>query len=432
MKKVLAISFALVLFVLIGLTAQAEDYEDDFVASCQYEILSDGTIRVDYLEHILSPVVNVGSYGKSYNREVSAVGPNLLHYIMPHALSGLAIYFPASIRDIDPLLLDNLPPDFLFYTAPDSYAEQFCRDHHLNYTICTDPVDEFVFQFSYFSENEIRIGRVAEGISEMHIPDTIYGKPVTFVNSRFIGVKTLYFPAQMERLLGGDAYMNPGTLPNYYDLEKMILPEGLKSIAPCALFRSINLQSINIPDSVESIGQDIETGYVFNPFVFCPKLAEVNISPSHPYYALDPSGVLVSKADQTIVSYFPAVAGNASCFIPSGIRAIGIGAFALCETLEQVMVPEGVTEIKDNAFSDCSNLKTVHLPEGLETIGAGAFVNCMNLETINLPESIQRIDRRAFGRPNGRGRSSVLKAVVVPGSYAEQYCKDNDIEYTYQ
>lgn len=99
--------------------------------------------------------------------------------------------------------------------------------------------------------------------------------------------------------------------------------------------------------------------------------------------------------------------------IPSGITAIGEGAFISREGITSVIIPEGVTEIVGSAFEKCSGLKSVDLPKSTISIGPGAFSNCSGLEKISLADGITSIGARAFKN------CSSLSSINLPNSIKE-------------
>ncbi len=79
------------------------------------------------------------------------------------------------------------------------------------------------------------------------------------------------------------------------------------------------------------------------------------------------------------------------------------------------------------AFADCFNLKTLTLPVGLKRIEKEAVVRCEDLTDVYIPATVKSIDTLAF---EDCGKFTVH---AEPGSYAEQFAKDNGIpveEYT--
>lgn len=88
-----------------------------------------------------------------------------------------------------------------------------------------------------------------------------------------------------------------------------------------------------------------------------------------------------------------------------------------------VVVPEGVTKIGSEAFTGLSSLESITLPDSVTQIGWSAFSGCTSLAGVTIPDSVTEIGRWAF---------SGCKNLIIrcrTGSYAEQYAKENEIEY---
>lgn len=81
--------------------------------------------------------------------------------------------------------------------------------------------------------------------------------------------------------------------------------------------------------------------------------------------------------------------------IPSGIFEIGENAFRNNDIVS-VVIPSGVEIIAKGAFYYCQSLADIAFSDTVEEIGFGAFFNCTALTDINLPESITFIDTYAF------------------------------------
>jgi len=82
--------------------------------------------------------------------------------------------------------------------------------------------------------------------------------------------------------------------------------------------------------------------------------------------------------------------------------------------------PNGTMSIGDGAFYSCEDLETIILPEGLTSIGEKVFYKCNSLASVTLPASLTSIHERAFSDHID------CTAIVVRGSYAEEYCKEKD------
>ncbi|MDE6726703.1 MAG: leucine-rich repeat domain-containing protein, partial [Oscillospiraceae bacterium] len=139
--------------------------------------------------------------------------------------------------------------------------------------------------------------------------------------------------------------------------------------------------------------------------------------------------------------------------LPDTIESIGEFAFCKCKSLTEINFPKKLTKISKGmfeytgfenivieghikrigsaAFYVCRALKHVKLCEGVAEIGSGAFYNCTELETIELPRSLERVPSNVM--PNAPfWKCHKLTALVHKGSYAETYCKENNIAYKYK
>ena len=86
------------------------------------------------------------------------------------------------------------------------------------------------------------------------------------------------------------------------------------------------------------------------------------------------------------------------------------------------MEGHAVTAIGDAAFQSCTRLMNVILPNGVTTIGENALASCTKPASITIPGSVSEIGDFAFF-------DSPCKITVPRGSYAEQYCKENELTY---
>lgn len=87
-----------------------------------------------------------------------------------------------------------------------------------------------------------------------------------------------------------------------------------------------------------------------------------------------------------------------------------------------IVVPSFIKGIAGGAFFDRQDITTVTLMNGCEWVGELAFDRMFNLEAVRLPDSISYIERNAF--------ASCKEGFVImcnPGTYAEEYAKENSI-----
>ena len=139
------------------------------------------------------------------------------------------------------------------------------------------------------------------------------------------------------------------TFQNCNKLTGVVLPEGLYGIGNSA-FRTTNLKTLKIPNTVSTIGS--------SAFYGCTNLASVTL--------------------------------------PTSITAIPASAFYYCESLTSVVIPDNVVTVEGNAFYMCDNLTNVVFGEGVRTIGYTAFQGCNNLSTIHFLGNAPSISNDAF------------------------------------
>lgn len=153
-----------------------------------------------------------------------------------------------------------------------------------------------------------------------------------------------------------------------------------------------SLTSITLPDSLSSIGAPV--------FTRCTKLTDIIVSPDHPTLATI-NGVLFEKTEKRLVCY-PCAFTADSYTVPQGIHIIGDRAFDCCDSLASITLPDSITTIGDLAFY-YSSLASITLPNSITSIGSNAFSGCASTLTLTIPRD----------------------------SWLVQWCKDNDLNYTY-
>lgn len=138
-------------------------------------------------------------------------------------------------------------------------------------------------------------------------------------------------------------------------VERFTFGEGVKTIPHAICKEMSKLTSINIPNSVTSIGN-----YAFQD---CKNITSI--------------------------------------ILPNSVTSIGSYAFNGCTKLKSITIPNSVTEIKDHTFTNCPNLQSVTLPSYLTSIGQYAFDKCSGLTSLIIPNSVEFIgDYAFFGCPN--------------------------------
>ncbi len=280
------------------------------------------------------------------------------------------------------------------------------------------------------------IGDDGSVITEVAIPSTTKGPDgetytVTAINS---GVFTAS---------GGIGSAGSATImPKYTRIE---LPATIKTIGSCAFLGCVNLKTLRIPKSVETIEYsalnynntiedlyfdgDLEDWLVFtsncsNPMIktnlyFNDKLVtNVTIPEGTTELAYNTFKGCKSLMSVTLPNSLPNITSYAfsNCInlkeviIPNGITKISNYAFSNCTSLTEVVIPNSITNIGEGAFSGCTSLTNVTLPNNITSISQSVFNNCTSLTNIVVPESVIKIYNSAF-----RGCTS-LTSITIPNS----------------
>lgn len=179
--------------------------------------------------------------------------------------------------------------------------------------------------------------------------------------------------------IGNSAFVD---LPN---LNTVTMPNSLASIGDNAFMNS-TLYKVTIPAGVTSIGK--------YAFVDCTKLTAINVDENNPNYS-SKDGVLFDKKQTTLIQ-FPAGKNSTSYTIPNSVKTIGDEAFIKCTLLNSVTIPNSVKSIGNNVFQYCTGLTDIGIPNSVTSIGWSVFNDCSNLTEINVAA-----DNQEFSSKNG-------------------------------
>lgn len=262
-------------------------------------------------------------------------------------------------------------------------------------------------------------------LGEINIPDGVT-KIGNFAFCECKALKKVHLPDSLTEL-GEGVFFGCG------ELSEIDIPEGIAGIGKKAFCGCKKLGRITLPDSIIKIG--------LGAFIDCSELLEINI----PSSITDLPGSVFAGCEKL-----------RSVEIPETVQVIGDHAFNGCKSLTAVEIPHGVVKIDKYTFANCEMLEQIDISETVEKIGEHAFVNCKSLKTLVIPEGVTEIGFRAFAEcpklervelPNSLARaknvtgsavmtifdqSPNVTAVVYQKSYAEKYCKRNNIPFVYK
>lgn len=231
-----------------------------------------------------------------------------------------------------------------------------------------------IWGFEKREDNTIRITRYKGKKTEVIVPEKIG-------NSTVVEIGAKAFSTEALRLKEEQVFLRMA-------ITRISLPETITAIGERAFCGCHALTEINLPDKVTAIGE--------NAFSRCESLKSI--------------------------------------VLPKGITEIYAYTFSSCKSLQRILIHENITMIGKQAFADCSALETVEIAEGVAEIGMRAFYSCTNLKSIVLPQSIQKIKNYTH---KGQQPETIfyedmeVTAIVTPKSYAEKYCRRNNINYFY-
>ena len=291
-------------------------------------------------------------------------------------------------------------------------------------------------------DNEVRILRYLGDDSEVVIPETIMGCPVTsfgYGDKVFDGNANITSVEFRPKMTEFTEYL----CCDLSNLEEVILHEGIESIGSNAFWHCGKLKKINLPSTLKIVGdsafegcgsltsivlpEGIEEvhaqafgwtglteidlhnakGYGDDAFCYCEKLERVKLSP---------------MAENVPQRMFIGCTSLKDVEMPSGVKYIGDRSFEDCFVLESIIFPTTLLDISYKAFIR-TGLREVVIPYGAKLISSEAFRECKNLEAVYIPETVTTMHINPINDcPN---------AIIycTADSYAAGYCKDNGLSY---
>ncbi len=247
-------------------------------------------------------------------------------------------------------------------------------------TITTVEKDAFIYCYS-FSQNELLpeltyIGQnafVRTNLTEINLNESI-----TYLGgSAFVGTKAknVVLPEMITKI--------PVGLFNYSALESVTFLGEVTEIGKDAFSYCKNLKEINIPFSVETIGE--------NAFAFTEGLeTAVDLSGvreigKEAFRSSAITGVTFGDNLQSIADSVFSYSGIESVVIPENVT-VGMGAFSACDKLIEVTVGKNST-VGYGGFSWSDNIERVYVEDGA-VLGSNSLDGCKNLKELHFKNTI--------------------------------------------
>ncbi|MCI8610243.1 MAG: leucine-rich repeat protein [Firmicutes bacterium] len=295
-----------------------------------------------------------------------------------------------------------------------------------------------IFSVKAGAEKKVYSFTVREATGYRNIVQTVGGKQqVVESKVRLNGIDVNYelegsnsIIEYTDGVTGGAIYFdtNTGTIVDCdEEVTNVVLPKEIAGVAVQSIgqeaFMWCNLSSIEIPNSVTSIGECA--------FWECIDLARVKIPDSVTEISAGAFGdcwnldnvKLPANTTKIEEQAFTGCRNLTSITIPGKVAYIGEDAFRGCHGLKKVTIQQGVDTIGDGAFAGCRSLDSVTIPNSVTNIEANAFWGCGSLTDITISENVTAIGSNAFGQCDN------LTISGKKGSFVENYAHENAISF---
>ena len=235
--------------------------------------------------------------------------------------------------------------------------------------------ESFTFEDKEYTVTEIR-DRVFSGftgVESVTIPGSV----------RIIGTGAFYRCTELKNVKIGNGLISiqDDAFAFCSSLESIELPSTLEYIGRTAFTRS-GLKSLDIPESVTSIGRNITLA--------CKDLTSITVNPNNKTYDSRKKCNAIIRTDDNIL-----MEGCCKTIIPQGITAIAPYAFAGATGLKKIDIPSSVRYIFAGAFSFCP-LQKIYIPASVIVMQDNPFFGCGNIRSIKVHK-----DNPYFCSPSG-------------------------------
>ena len=193
----------------------------------------------------------------------------------------------------------------------------------------------------------------------------------------------------------GTAKNSPFTSGENSTLKKVTFADGIQVIPQYFLNNITTLTKIEIPASVQKIGD--------HAFADCSNLKTVTFK--------EPADSKLTTID---TSAFEGCSLMTLFKLPEGVTTINASAFKDCKKISLTDLPTGLITIGNAAFENCTMLRVGELP-AITALGTAAFKNCVNLPFLSVDTSnLAEINATAFEGCTG------LRSVQINGGEKKQ------------
>ena len=204
---------------------------------------------------------------------------------------------------------------------------------------------------------------VDERNREFDSRDGCNGLIVTESNTLFLGCRGTEIPSSVTTI-------GPRAFESSHNLERIVLPEGVRRIEYCAFRNCTNLKEVVLPSTLDSIGGSLFEGCGSLESIRIPQnVTKVSSRVFQGCYSL--KEVVVDERNRTFDSR-----RHCNAIIDSAQDTIVAGCGAS-------VILEGIKGIGAEAFSD-TDVRSIYIPKSVQKIGKMAFSGCRFCNTITV------------------------------------------------
>ncbi|MET3557026.1 LPXTG-motif cell wall-anchored protein [Streptococcus rupicaprae] len=197
----------------------------------------------------------------------------------------------------------------------------------------------------------------------------------------FTNLQSFQLPASVETI--GNRVFNFNE-----SLKSFTFEEGsrLNSIGNEVFSSLPKLEELTLPKTLKNIGE--------KPFALSSGLKAVYVAEGNDSYESQ-DGVLYTKGLDRLI-YYPAQKPGDSFTTPNATKALSPYAFNNNTTLKKITLGEGIEEIPTFTFATTINVESIALPTSLKKIGRLAFYEDMELKELTIPNQVSEFEVHPF------------------------------------
>jgi hypothetical protein len=196
--------------------------------------------------------------------------------------------------------------------------------------------------------------------------------PNTLVYTKYRGSSKSVVIKQEEEhkivALGPDAFLDS-------NVESVIIPDGVESIGKGCFRNCGNLINITLPMTLSYVGYEaFRDCKSLKSIVFHGKVTDIG---DYAFYGCESLKTVYFNTEQPV--------------------RIGFACFSECVNLMRIILPNEISELGDFAFNKCWGLETIDIRSEIEKMGKHIFFNCPHLKTIEAgPGIVSKSTERLF------------------------------------